>query len=98
MESIKAPFTDEQVKKLNEYQNCEWVHPFTCCSDENSPNCQRAAKTSEGLLLATTDGWICPCGQYKQNWAHAGMAKGLPPDWRIEFLNKAKKQRDEKKG
>ena len=29
--------------------------------------------TSDGLLLATNEGWICPCGKYKQDWAHEFM-------------------------
>ena len=30
---IKAPFTSEQVAKLNAFQQCEWHHPFTCQQD-----------------------------------------------------------------
>lgn len=129
MEKITAPFTEEQVKNLNDYQKSGEFHPFTCCSDENSSSCKRRASgdlrwkkekeylakgidwlkqqikelndplynseilvdwqmasvlasrdipytdENEGVLVATTEGWVCPCGEYKQNWAHAFMAE-----------------------
>lgn len=33
MDQIKVPFTNEQVKNLNEYQNVGMFHPFTCAND-----------------------------------------------------------------
>ncbi len=89
---IEAPFTKEQVIKLNEYQNGggKWVgynrmHPFTCCSPDHIEECQRKDKhypdgriskgINEGILIATIDGWVCPCGKYKQLWAHDFMAE-----------------------
>jgi len=30
---ITAPFSDEQVIRLNEFQNLGMVHPFTCAKD-----------------------------------------------------------------
>lgn len=71
MEKIVAPFTDEQVKNLNEYQKSTGIHPFTCCSHEG---CNRTSQPNEGILIARTQGWVCPCGKYKQNWAHKFMA------------------------
>ncbi len=68
MEKITAPFTEEQVERLNKYQNERRFHPFTCCSY----GCKRE---DEGILIATKDGWVCPCGKYKQDWAHDFMAK-----------------------
>ena len=64
---IKAPFTKEQVKALNEYQLFELSHGFTCgkCGS---------------LLEATEEGWICPekdC-DYTQDWAHGFMTDPLP--------------------
>ena len=82
---IKAPFTEEQVKKINEYQNRGNMHPFTCCSPDDIDECQRKRKTypdgrvagglNEGILIATTEGLVCPCGKYKQNWVHSFMAE-----------------------
>lgn len=79
---IEAPFTDEQVKLLNEFQNMGSIHPFTCMSPEAIPECLRAGKevdgkympgTDEGKLIARNEGWICPCGKYTQDWAHSFM-------------------------
>lgn len=81
---IKAPFTDEQVKALNEFQHHGRVHPFTCCSPEEISECLRAKPrgtmdyaTSEGMLIATNDGWVCPCGKYTQEWAHEFMTQKI---------------------
>ena len=123
---IKAPFTEEQVKNLNEYQKSDTSHPFTCCGERN-PSCKRRLSSgryekqqeylkkdiewlkqevrnlnepyykveelvdwqlanilsaidipytdeNEGILIASTQGWVCPCGEYKQDWAHDFMA------------------------
>lgn len=82
MEEIKAPFTDEQVKELNAYQAKGRFHPFTCIGqmkeqeDENGKFKERTRSICPdgGKLIATKDGWVCPCGEYKQDWAHAFMA------------------------
>lgn len=65
---LKAPWTDEQVKNLNDYQNSGRFHPFTCGNCRND-------------LVALNEGWTCPtpdCG-YTQDWAHEFMAQPLPP-------------------
>lgn len=85
---INAPFTLEQIEKLNEYQTKGMFHPFTCCSPGDIPECLRACKkvdgqiikgSSDGVLIATTKGWVCPCGKYTQDWAYNFMTKGA--DW-----------------
>jgi hypothetical protein len=54
------------------------MHPFTCGSDEHTPGSPK--------LVAREDGWHCsdPYSEgcdYRQNWAHAFMAKAAPvPD------------------
>ena len=86
MESIKAPFTEEQVKLLNEYQSLGIMHQFTCTGQLKLQQVEitegvfktvnektREDCPNEGTLIATTDGWVCPCGQYKQDWAHKFM-------------------------
>jgi hypothetical protein len=77
MEQIKAPFTPEQVKNLNVYQQLGHMHPFTGTgmADTEGHKSRSNCPDQECLLKATTDGWVCPCGQYKQNWAHAFMAE-----------------------
>lgn len=62
---VRAPFTPEQVERLNKWQQCGVVHPFTC----GNPDCRSD-------LVATPDGWKCPNCNYIQDWAHAFMANG----------------------
>lgn len=67
MAIVKAPFTDEQVRCLEKWQ--EYEHPFTCSRDScrQSPN--------EGALTPTNSGWRCEnegCS-YTQDWAHDFM-------------------------
>lgn len=70
MTIIFAPWTDEEVKKLNLYQSLGYVHEFTC-------------KNSHGdhsrTLIATNGGWTCPRCDYIQNWAHDHMLSPPPP-------------------
>lgn len=69
MTKVLAPWTAEQVIALNRWQNCDYVHPFTCGSDH------RDQKHADGaaVLVATTEGWICPFCTYRQDWAHDFM-------------------------
>lgn len=70
MDKITVPFTKEQVRALQRYQKCGFMHPFTCCSDNR---CNRHEREDQGVLIPTENGWVCPCGNYKQNWTHAFM-------------------------
>lgn len=51
------------VDSLNAYQNACQFHPYTCPG--NKPDCNKHRN-----LIATVDGWVCACGEYKQDWAH----------------------------
>ena len=62
-------FTEEEVKSLNDYQKAGVFHPFTCGGNR----CDEKHLDGEGLLVATTEGWICPFCDYKQDWAHPWM-------------------------
>ena len=53
---IYAPFTDEQVRILNIWQNNEHWHPYTCCNHEN--------------MIPTNEGLKCPICERIQNWVH----------------------------
>ncbi len=75
MEKINKPFSDEQVSNINKFQHEGSFHPFTCCSAGSTEKCERRNGTGEGLLKATNDGFVCPCGEYKQDWCHDFMAK-----------------------
>jgi hypothetical protein len=66
-QTTEAPWSDDQVGALNDWQRNKRFHPFTCPGDY--PGC---AKRRE--LIATRDGWVCACGNYRQGWAHGLMA------------------------
>jgi hypothetical protein len=65
-ERIEAPWTKDQVDRLNAFQARQDVHPFTCPG--GTPRCVKRE------LVATPDGWECHCGEYHQTWVHAWMA------------------------
>ena len=75
-DTIRAPWTQEQVDRLNEYQRAGAFHPFTCPREHSCS--ERLYGAVE--LVATVDGWVCPkdC-DYTQDWAHAMMAMPLDP-------------------
>ena len=56
-------WTDEQVAMLNERQRRGDLHPYTCPGDYDICENQRE-------LIATPQGWVCSCGQYRQGWSH----------------------------
>lgn len=90
MADIKAPWTPEQVQRLKDWQDGTLTytvqvgdtfieaphHPFTCCSHEG---CKRS-EHDEGILIPSIDGWVCPCGKYKQDWAHDFMCNEMNED------------------
>lgn len=59
-------FSEENIKMLNESQASGNIHPYTC--DGSGEKCEKNTKGKEGKLTATKDGFICPCGNYKQEW------------------------------
>lgn len=66
----KAPFTEEEVKAFNESQADPRFHGYTCCSTDNEGNICDRQKHNWGMLIATTEGLVCPCGKYTQDWFH----------------------------
>jgi len=75
----KAPWTINQIVALNRWQECGYVHPFTCPRHDNSE--------SEVRLVATEKGWRCSkfdC-HYEQDWCHDFMLDG-PPELPVDFL------------
>lgn len=73
----------EQIDLLKERQQNDLLHPFTCCSPSDIPECKRKlsyklrwdgnkdipySDENEGILIPTEDGWVCPCGKYKQEY------------------------------
>lgn len=73
---VEAPFSDEQIQLLNEFQTGTGKsfpgHPFTCRDRGDGRHGDEGGDT--GVLIATPDGWVCPHCDYTQAWAHAGMA------------------------
>lgn len=77
-ETIRAPFTQEQVDGLNRWQAAGTVHPFTCGNRSGHP---MDPEGDYGVLVATPEGWVCRHCDYTQNFAHDFMVDP-PPDWR----------------
>ena len=69
-----APWTPEEVQALNNFQ-VSGFHPFTCCSHNE---CDRLNQPNQGTLVAKEEGWECPCGNWKQTWAHKFMLEVKP--------------------
>lgn len=76
LERIEAPFTDTQVRGLNEYQTgIDFGHrmpPFTCGNRGDGKHGEEGG--DKGVLIATAKGWVCPSCEYTQDWAHSFMA------------------------
>lgn len=76
-----APWTAEQVAKLNERQACGWVHPFTCPDHADGEHAHvRERNGTADALEASVDGWFCEVCGYTQDWAHDFMLRGAPPN------------------
>lgn len=66
---LVAPWSEEQVDAINDWQECDYVHPFTC-------PCDHPETEDQSSLVATEAGLYCPepsC-EYEQSWVHAYMA------------------------
>ena len=76
MSKVNAPFTPDQVKSLNEYQESGVMHPFTGNNDI-------LPGMEEDILVAEEDGWhSLHDPEYFQDWAHHWMA-----DWSWKQLS-----------
>lgn len=60
---MNTEFTKEIIEQLNKRQQEGKYHPYTC--DRSFSECQ--VELNDGVLIATENGWVCPCGKYKQN-------------------------------
>ena len=61
--------TKEQIDRLNQQQHSGKVHPYTC--DRSGKCCETKLSprdySKDGILIATNEGWVCPCGHYHQS-------------------------------
>ena len=62
-QKLNTPWTPGEVIQLNKMQDNPMFHGYTCGAGHS--------QLPEGLLIATTDGWVCgiPECDYKQDWA-----------------------------
>jgi DNA-binding NtrC family response regulator len=78
MKHIHAPFSPDQVESLNRYQRSGLGHPFTCGNNRGSKAHKKAMKVRGdkdlGVLVATSNGWVCPACSYTQQYAYDFMA------------------------
>lgn len=66
---IVAPWTADQVAKLNHYQTLTYLHEYTCANNH----------FGQRRLIAKADGWHCGICGYRQTWAHEAALRP-PPD------------------
>jgi hypothetical protein len=61
---------DKLIEQFNKHQNSGKFHPYTC--DRQSKDCEVKINprdyTKDGVLIATADGLVCPCGKYTQKF------------------------------
>ena len=72
MEDSKHDWSKQTADALNKGQLLGQFHPYTC--DRNHAECEVNINprdySKDGVLIATENGWVCPCGKYTQNWHH----------------------------
>lgn len=75
MTPVSAPWTDEQIRALEAWQELGHVHPYTCPADDHHGH--------SVSLVPTTDGWVCPVAEPRrvvQAWAyHQTLDQSLHP-------------------
>ena len=96
MTSVYAPFTEDQIASLNEYQKSGVFNEFTCGND-NCPGKRHISYNPKyrppepaptgDTLVAYELGWLCPSCNYTQNWGWKFMA-----DWSWKSANPIKEQ------
>lgn len=71
---VKVPWTEDQVRSLNEFQKSGKFHPFTCGMWEMTRK-EPTPRDCGYLLKATPGGWVCGRENcpYTQDWAHEFM-------------------------
>lgn len=65
-----APWTQDEVDRLNESQQDQTRHPYTCGNQGDGNH----GPFNDGVLVATVNGWRCFWCDYKQDFY-----LGIPP-------------------
>lgn len=81
MNGVKAPWTDEQVRNIRSFQECTWVHPFTCGKRDDwrhDDGMRWRGDKDWGVLQVKNETLFCPDCDYTQTWVHDFMAN---TDW-----------------
>lgn len=73
---VIAPWDEQTVIELNDYQRYSMQHAFTCGNLKHTGR-------GQNVLVATPEGWVCEGCDYTQLWAHAFMADGA---WRASTV------------
>lgn len=73
-----APWTDEQIESINNYQQSGCWFELTCGTlekhpKENSPFDTECTFPIPGVLIATRDYLYCPLCDYKQYWVFENL-------------------------
>jgi hypothetical protein len=69
MAILKAPWTEDQVEWLENWQENDNYHPYTCVCGYS--------------LQPSSKGWYCEYCDYKQNWCHDFSAMNhVQPDYK----------------
>lgn len=66
METVRAPWTEEQIERLAAWQLNPAVHPYTCGNRDDHP---MDPEGDYGVLVPTENGWVCRHCDYTQDWA-----------------------------
>lgn len=67
---VFAPWTDQQVENLKDWQSSGYVHPYTCGQRNPETHTWSEWGGDFGILIPTKTGWVCPDCSYTQDWAH----------------------------
>jgi hypothetical protein len=95
MKQSFAPWTEEEVLNINKFQNFGMMHNFTCGSPDEVKECSRRSKMegddlipgeTDGTLIASKEGLVCPCGGYTQKWVYKFMTKPLIEGYFLKYL------------
>lgn len=70
IKTVQAPFTTEQIDKINKFQNLSWFDVFVC----------QYNKCDKQLLVAKLEGLYCKNCTYTQYWVYEYMLEPLGED------------------